>query len=124
VEHRLRLVSSTGPAFRHAETRAAAVQAEGDSLHYAYRDWRELTGVPTGTGPNALGINTSVPDAGWGTNEARRIRAAGGPEGWVVMSSYLAVVAAELDSALVAAGGERTLLREAPGARVSRWVFR
>lgn len=124
VEHRLRLVSSTGPAFRHAGTRGTAVQAEGDSLHYPYRDWHELVGVPTGTGPNDLGINTSTPDAGWGTNEARRIRAAGGPEGWVVMSSYLAVAAAELDSALVAAGGTRTLLREAPGARVSRWVFR
>ncbi len=124
VEHHLRLVSSTGPAFRHASARGVAVREEGDSLRYGHRDWQELVGVPTGTGPNALGINTSTPDTGWGTNEARRIRAAGGPEGWVVMSSYLAVAAAELDSALVAAGGERTLLREAPGARVSRWVFR
>jgi hypothetical protein len=124
VEHRLRLVSSTGPAFRHAGSRGAAVRAEGDSLRYAYRDWQELIGVPTGTGPNALGVNTTAPDPGWGDNEARRLRAAGGPEAWVVMSSFLPSVAAGLDSALVSAGGERVLLREAPGARLSRWVFR
>jgi len=124
VQHRLRLVSSTGPAFRHAGSRGTAVGAEGDSLLYAYRDWQELIGVPTGTGPNALGVNTTVPDPGWGDNEARRLRAAGGPEAWVVMSSFLPSVASGLDSALVAAGGARVLLREAPGARLSRWVFR
>jgi len=124
VEHRLRLVSSTGPAFRHAPTRGQAVGQEGDSLRYPYRDWQELVGVATGTGPNHLGVNTTQPDPGWGDNEARRLREAGGPEAWVVMSSYLPVVADQLDSALAAVGGERTLLREAPGARVSRWVFR
>lgn len=124
VGHRVRLVSSTGPAFRHAPARLAPVGSEGDSLSYAYRDWRELIGVPTGTGPNELGVNTTEPDIGWSTNEARRIRAAGGPEAWVVMSSFLPVVAAELDSALLAAGGERTQLHEAAGARVARWVFR
>lgn len=123
VEHRLRLVSSTGPAFRHAGARGAPVRGEGDSLQYAYRDWHELIGVPTGTGPNVLGVNTTEPDGGWGENEARRIRAAGGAEAWVVLSSFLPVAASRLDSALVAAGGERTLLREAPGARLSRWVF-
>lgn len=124
VEHRIRLVSSTGAAFRHAGTRGAPVGNEGDSLNYGYRDWHELIGIPTGTGPNELGVNTTEPDTGWGGNEARRIRAADGPEAWVVMSSFLPVVAAQLDSALVAAGAERTLLREATGARTSRWVFR
>ncbi len=118
------LVGSTGRAFRHAASRGRAVRNEGNELVFGYRDWIELVGVPTGTGPDSLGINGVVPDTGWANNEARRIRSVGSPEAWVVLSSFLPGVPESLDSALAAVGGTRTLELEEPGALLQRYKFR
>ncbi len=123
VRGRIALVSSTGPAFRNAPSRGRAVAMEGDSLRYAVGDWTELVGVPTGTGPDSLGIPSPAPDPGWADNEARRLHEAGGPEAWVLLSSFQPMVPAQLDSALTRRGGTRLLREERPGAVLMRWSF-
>ena len=123
VRHHVALVSSTGAAFRHAGPRGHPVREEGDSLAYRFGAWTELVGIPSGTGPDSLGVNGAVEDAGWADNEARRIQAAGGPEAWLVLSSYRAGLPALLDSALVRRGGVLAARHVAPGAEVSRWRF-
>ncbi|MBK8002418.1 MAG: glycosyltransferase family 39 protein [Gemmatimonadetes bacterium] len=123
VRHHVSLVSSTGAAFRHAGPRGHPVAQEGDSLAYRLGPWTELVGIPSGTGPDSLGVNGAVEDAGWADNEARRIQAAGGPEAWLVLSSHRAGVAALLDSAMVRRGGVRLARLPATGAEVSRWRF-
>ena len=55
--------------------------------------------------------------------EAARIRRAGGPESWVIFSSFIPGVPGLLDSALAALGGTRTVLVETTGALGARWVF-
>jgi hypothetical protein len=124
LRHHLRLVSSTGAAFRHRGARGHAVEAEGDSLAYPLAAWTELIGVPTGTGPDSLGVNSPVVDAGWGENEARRIVTADGPEAWLVFSSHLPEVPDLLGAALAGQGGRQTLRLVAEGAEVGRWVLR
>lgn len=118
------MVSSTGVAFRHAASRGHRVTNEGDDLVFAYRDWRELIGVPTGTGPDSNGVNAAQPDPGWAENEARRLQAAGSAEAWVVMSSFIAGAPDLLDSALTARGGRRVFREDRSGAVLSRWEFR
>jgi hypothetical protein len=99
------------------------VQGEGEDLRYPFRDWIELVGVSTGMGPGENGINHSTPDSGWAGNEAARIRRAGGPEVWLLFSSFVPGVPLRLDSALIALGGTRTALMETEGAIGARWVF-
>lgn len=117
------LVSSTGRAFRHASSRGHPVSQEGDDLAYHYRDWTELIGASTGMGPDSTGESQPTPDEGWPENEAARIRRAGGPESWVIFSSFVPGVPVLLDSALTALGGTRTLQVETTGAVAARWVF-
>lgn len=117
------LVSSTGRAFRHASSRGHLVSREGDDLVYHYRDWIELIGASTGMGPDSTGASQGRPDEGWAQNEAARIRRAGGPESWVIFSSFVPGVPVLLDSALIALGGTRSLQVETTGARGARWVF-
>ncbi len=124
VHGRSALVSSTGGAFRHAASRRRPVVDEGDDLIFGYADWRELIGVPTGTGPDSNGVNALQPDTGWAENEARRLKAAGGPEAWVVMSSFIPGAPDLVDSALIATGGRRVFREERSGAVLSRWEFR
>ena len=124
VRGRSALVSSTGGAFRHAASRGRPVVDEGDDLIFGYADWRELIGVPTGTGPDSTGVNATRPDTGWAENEARRLKAAGGPEAWVVMSSFIPGAPDLVDSALAANGGRRLFREERSGAVLSRWEFR
>ena len=121
VRHHVKLVSSTGAAFRHAGPRGHPVGQEGDSLAYRLGAWTELVGIPSGTGPDRLGVNGRVEDAGWADNEARRIEQAGGPEAWVVVSSHRAEVPGLLDSALVRRGAVLLARDTATGAEVSRW---
>lgn len=83
------LVSSAGRAFRHASSRGHPVAQEGDDLAYHYRDWTELIGASTGMGPDSTGASQPTPDDGWPKNEAARIRRAGGPESWVIFSSFI-----------------------------------
>ena len=123
VRHHVSLVSSTGAAFRHAGPRGHPVGQEGDSLAYRLGAWTELVGIPSGTGPDSLGVNGAVEDAGWADNEARRIQAAGGPEAWLVLSSHRTEVPARLDSAMTRRGGVLQARLSATGAEVSRWRF-
>jgi hypothetical protein len=123
VRERIALVSSTGAAFRNAASRGRPVAAEGDTLRFAVGDWRELVGVPTGTGPDSLGIPSPAPDSGWADNEARRLHEAGGPEAWVLLSSFQPMVPDQLDAALTRRGGVRALREERPGAVLMRWTF-
>ena len=123
VRERIAVVSSTGPAFRNAPSRGRAVVMEGDSLRYAAGDWTELVGVPTGTGPDSLGIPSPAPDSGWADNEARRLQEAGGPEAWVLLSSFQPMVPDQLEAALARRGGTRSLREDRPGAVLMRWTF-
>ena len=117
------LVSSAGRAFRHASSRGHPVEQEGDDLAFHYRDWTELIGASTGMGPDSTGESQPTPDEGWPENEAARIRRAGGPESWVIFSSFVSGVPVLLDSALTALGGTRTRLVETVGAMGACWVF-
>jgi len=123
VHERSVLIGSTGGAFYHAASRGHAVAEEGDSLIYPYRDWRELVGVPSGLGPDSLGIRRDAPDPGWASNEARRIRQAGGPEAWLVLFSFVPGVQDSLGAAMREAGATRTLREEQDGAVVERYRF-
>ena len=98
-------------------------EAGADALRFAVGDWRELVGVPTGTGPDSLGIPSPAPDSGWADNEARRLHEAGGPEAWVLLSSFQPMVPDQLDAALTRRGGVRALREERPGAVLMRWTF-
>jgi hypothetical protein len=117
------LVSSEGRAFRHAPTRDHPIEAEGDDLAYQYRDWTELIGIPTGQGPNAQGIGTDLPDAGWARNEARRLKAAGREDNWIVMASFAGPVPGTLRHAVEREGGRITLWDQREGALVARVRF-
>jgi hypothetical protein len=117
------LVSSEGRAFRHAPSRGNRVQDEGEDLRYPYRDWTELIGASTGMGPGDDGASQGTPDSGWAANEAARIRRAGGPEVWLLFSSYVPGVPLLLDSALTALGGTQTVALQMTGAIGARWVF-
>ncbi|MEO8634246.1 MAG: glycosyltransferase family 39 protein [Gemmatimonadales bacterium] len=99
------LVSSSGVAFRNRATRSGAVRDEGRDLVFAYDDWSELVGVPTGQGPTTTGWSSELPDSGWAENEAVRIRAIGRPQVWVVLSSYRAAIPVLLPPAVQAQGG-------------------
>ncbi len=121
LHHLLELVSSNGAAFRNAPTRGHAVTMEGDSLVFAGQSWRELVGVPTGTGPDALGVPRPQPDSGWADNEARRLHEAGGPEAWVLVSSFSAGVPDLLQAALERTGAVKDLREDRPGAVLMRW---
>ncbi len=123
VHLRSQLIASTGGAFYHAASRGHAVGREGDDLLFPYRDWRELVGVPSGLGPDSLGIRADAPDPGWGANEARRIREAGGPEAWLVLFSFAPGVQDSLEAAMRAAGATQTLVEERDGAVIERYVF-
>jgi hypothetical protein len=121
-EHSI-LIGSTGGAFYHATSRGRAVIEEGDSLNFPYRDWRELVGIPSGLGPDTLGIRRDAPDPGWAANEARRIRQAGGPEAWLVLYSFVPGVQDSLAAAMQAAGATRTLREDREGAVLERYSF-
>ncbi len=123
VRERSILIGSTGGAFYHAASRGHAVAAEGDSLDFPYRDWHELVGVPSGLGPDTLGIRRDAPDPGWAANEARRIRQAGGPEAWLVLYSFVPGVQDSLAAAMQAVGATRTLQEDRDGAVLERYVF-
>jgi hypothetical protein len=123
VHERSRLIASTGGAFYNAASRGHEVGREGDSLLFPYRDWRELVAVPSGLGPDSLGIRRGAPDPGWGANEARRIREAGGDETWLVLYSFAPGVRDSLEAAMRAAGATRTLSKEREGAVIERYVF-
>ena len=100
-----KLVSSGGVAFRNRETRAGPVRKEGRDLVFTYRDWSELIGVPTGQGPTTTGSGSELPDSGWAENEAARLRAAGRPRAWVLLSSYRAAIPGLLLTAVQQQGG-------------------
>lgn len=99
------LVSSGGAAFRNRATRRGPVREEGRDLVFAYRDWVELIGVPTGQGPTTAGSGSEMPDSGWADNEAARLRAAGRPRAWVLLSSFRPGVPGLLLAAVQQQGG-------------------
>lgn len=117
------LVSSGGRAFRHAPSRRGPVKGEGDDLVFRYRDWLELIGVPTGMGPDERGINGERPDSGWAENEARRLKATGSNDCWIVMSAFTPVVPATLRNAIEREGGKVLLWRERQVAVLGRVRF-
>jgi len=99
------LVSSAGAAFSNAPSRGRPVLNEGRELAFRYRDWIELVGVPSGSGPSITSRGGAVADSGWAENEARRIRAAGGTDAWLVFTVFRRPLMHQLRSALEAHGG-------------------
>jgi hypothetical protein len=124
VNHLAHLVGSDGAAFSYAPPRGHPVKEEGDSLIYAWADWRELIGIPGGRGPDSLGVTRATWDPGWADNELRRIRAAGRHEAWVVYTAAKPNVPDPLDSALTASGATIGLRQAASGALLTRWEWK
>jgi len=117
-----RLVSSGGAAFYLAPTREDSIIAEGDAYRFSYRDWIELVGISPGHGPGLGGLKRSIPDPGWYENEVRRMLAAGGPELWLVSTTYYPGYLDPLAAPLEAAGAIVVERRLAPGASVTRYT--
>ncbi len=121
VERLSAITSSGGVAFRHASSRGAPVREEGDTLAFSYRDWRELIGVSSGTGPDLAGINALAPDPEWADNEARRLAQSAHPDVWAVFSSTAPDWPALIDRALIRRGATRVLLEGHPQAALGRY---
>jgi 4-amino-4-deoxy-L-arabinose transferase-like glycosyltransferase len=73
------LATALGPNAGNAPARDVPVQREG--FAFTYRG--ELVGIATGMEDALPGPYKRVPDPGWATNEAARIRAVASPVAWV-----------------------------------------
>jgi len=122
VQSLLSAASSTGPNSGNHPPRGHAVHDEGDSLVVRTGARTELIGVPTGMEAGALGAIQSAPDAGWATNEARRIAGEANPRIWLFFTHCHNLCDTILVDSLTAAGGHMSYRQGGLGARIYEYT--
>jgi hypothetical protein len=120
------LASPGGLAHENGATRGPRPAGEGSGLLRKDRGRTELLGVASGiSGRQWLGYQPPVPDSGWSSNEAVRIRGAAAPGIWLVLVN--ADNRAEGDSLLAAVRLKGGVERDSvlvPGGKAVRVTFK
>jgi hypothetical protein len=113
------------PAFHNLASRGRPVDVmEGDELAVPRGDHVELLGLASGIQwREVIGLVQALPDSGWATHEATRIKAAAAPTIWLVIANAYATSGAGLEAAVESAGGVRLVDTVAGGVRWSRFKF-
>ena len=113
------------PAFHNLASRGRPVEApEGGALAVSRGGHLELLGLASGIQwREVTGLGQTVPDSGWATHEATRIKAAAAATIWLVIANAYAASGADLESAVEGAGGVRLVDSVAGGVRWSRFAF-
>ena len=113
------------PAFHNSASRGRPVDVrEGCELVVARGGHLELFGLASGIQwREVLGLGQTVPDSGWATHEATRIKAAAAPTIWLVIANAYAASGADLESAVQSAGGVPLVDTVAGGVRWTRFEF-
>jgi hypothetical protein len=114
-----------GPAFENAPKRGAPIDPEaGADLVYPTSAGEEVLGLPSGIESTALTgpVGSAVPDSGWASHEAARIRSRAHPAIWVLMAHHRPVEMILFDE-IENLGGRRTLFRDRNSATLARYEF-
>jgi hypothetical protein len=113
------------PAFHNLASRGRPVDVvEGGELAVPRGDHVELLGLASGIQwREVIGLVQALPDSGWATHEATRIKAAAAPTIWLVIANAYAMSGAGLEAAVESAGGVRLVDTVAGGVRWSRFKF-
>lgn len=113
------------PAFHNLASRGRPVDVgAGGELAVPRGDHVELLGLASGIQwREVIGLVQALPDPGWATHEAVRIKAAAAPTIWLVIANAYATSSAGLEAAVESAGGVRLVDTVAGGVRRSRFAF-
>ncbi len=120
-----RMAAPGGPAFENAPKRGAPIDPEaGADLVYPASAGEEILGLPSGIESTALTgpVGSAVPDSGWASHEASRIRSRAHPAIWVLMAHHRPVEMS-LFNEVENLGGRRTLFRDRNSATLARYEF-
>ena len=121
VRQLVSVASSTGPNSGNAPSRRYPVHSEGADLDVV-TSRREMIGIPTGIEALAVGGARLMPDPGWATNEAERIRSAADPEIWLFFTHCHGDCDKLLVDTLLSVGGTILYERSNPAAHI--YLFR